>query len=286
MTDHLSSEPCVEPQEKPRQSGAETLVELLGLSGVDELSRKASYAGWDGARFREENKLPGMAQRFAEAIDAGLDAELERRRTRRMENVLAAGPLALADWPAPALSALIKDSRLRAIAADYDPFLSGGRLVCGPTGIGKSVAGIAALRRCESLKRHDLSLTDREEFMQEHAGTRERVRRNAWARAFDLPNARLANGLGKGEAELVSAAIKADFLVLDDLGWESRRAGADDVVTEVIAARYDAGRFTYATTGLSLEQFGERYGSAVIRKLTESRVKGSVLDLWPKESRH
>jgi DNA replication protein DnaC len=82
----------------------------------------------------------------------------------------------------------------------------------------------------------------------------------------------------------VSRAVTARFLVLDDLGWESRRSNADDVVCEVIAARYDAGRITYATTGLRIGQLEERYSSAVVRRLLESGgLKGKVIDCWPKE---
>jgi DNA replication protein DnaC len=163
---------------------------------------------------------------------------------------------------------------LKAEALLYDPFKNGGRLVCGPTGVGKSVAGVAALRRAHGLRPANMN----ELWDKDNLG-----RSLLWVRAFDLPNARLLlKGLGEGEAPLVAAAITADFLVLDDLGWESRRAGADDVVTEVIAARYDAGRITYATTGLTLAKFTERYGSAIARRLTETAgIRGEVVDLWP-----
>jgi DNA replication protein DnaC len=161
---------------------------------------------------------------------------------------------------------------LRPEALEYDPFKAGGRLVCGPTGVGKSVAGIAALRRMNGLKPANMN----DLWEKDEAG-----RRCVWVRAFSLPNARLEVGLGEGEAPLVASAVAADFLVLDDLGWESKRAGADDVVTEVIAARYDTGRITYATTGLTLAKFIDRYGSAVARRLVESGgIKGKVVDLW------
>jgi hypothetical protein len=104
-----------------------------------------------------------------------------------------------------------------------------------------------------------------------------------WVRAYDLPNARLEHSFGEGEADLVRAASTAELLFLDDLGWESRRAGADDVVMEVLGARYDAGRITVATTGMPTKQLVDRYGEAVVRRIVESGgMPGKVLDLWPK----
>ena len=100
-------------------------------------------------------------------------------------------------------------------------------------------------------------------------------------RSFDLVNARLHSAFGKGEAEVVSWAIKAQFTVIDDLGWESKRANADDVVLEVIAMRYDAGLPTYVSTGLKLDDLIGRYGDAVVRRIQQAGGKpGKVLTAW------
>lgn len=248
----------------------------FGLEDRREMSRRASFAKWDIDRLRLEAYQDGGRERFAAAVETGIDLDLDRRVLRQMRIWLTAGPQGLAAMPVAQLAKLTSDDRLAAIATDYDPFKTGGRLVCGPTGTGKSVAGVATLRRVHGFRRADMT---------QLGGSNDRGGSRGWVRAFDLPNARLAHGLGDGEAPAVSEAIAAQFLVLDDLGWESKRAGADDVVAEVIAARYDAGRITYATTGLKFEQFEERYGSAVVRRITDvGGLKGSVVNLWPADT--
>jgi DNA replication protein DnaC len=105
----------------------------------------------------------------------------------------------------------------------------------------------------------------------------------AWFRATDLPRAVLQCKLGEEPAD-VKKAMEADFLVLDDLGWESRRADADSVLTDVLMVRYDTGRPTLVTSGLTFEEFRSRYRDPIIRRIVEcAGVNGDVIDLWPKE---
>lgn len=235
--------------------------------------RRARFAGWHPARFDEELKVPeGLPARFAADVRAGVAVDLDRRIDRYMRDLLIDGPIALAKYSVEQLATFV-NPKLQAEALTYDPFTAGGRLIAGPTGVGKSVAGIAVLRRMHGLQPANMNKL----YDEANDGNG-----CAWVRAFELPNARLENRLGDGEAELVTEAIKARFLVLDDLGWESKRAGADDVVVEVIAARYDAGRPTYATTGLTLPKFTDRYGTAIGRRLTDAGgLKGTVVNLWP-----
>ena len=85
---------------------------------------------------------------------------------------------------------------------------------------------------------------------------------------------------------MVAEAKRTHVLFLDDVGWESRRAGADDVISEVIASRYDSGYPTYVTSGLTLAGFTERYGDAIVRRIVEcGGMSGKVVDLWPRESK-
>ncbi len=254
--------------------GAEKLASELGLSGPAELVELAGIAGWDAARFKRETEVMGMPIRFREAVAQGMRERCWREETGMMALLLQNGPLALAGLPLETLAGFVRENVLAGTARGYDPFRHGGRLVLGPTGIGKSVTGAAVIRRMLGM-------------LPEHYGLRgRRMERPKWRelayiRAFDLPNARLALALGKGEADLVEKAKRAEFLVLDDVGWESRRAGADDVVAEVIAARCDVGLPTYATTGLRLAQFEERYGNAVVRRIVESGgLSGRVIDCW------
>lgn len=257
--------------------GAENLARMLELSTVAELTELAAIAGWNGARFKAEAEVMGIAIRFREAVKTGAQERAWAAETGCMIEILKTGPVALAGLNQTSLVKLIPETILGATSGRYDPFSEGGRLVLGPTGTGKSVTGVCVLRRLLGVRASDYA--PRSERIDCYARREHRVM--AYVRAFDLPNARLALKLGTGEADLVDRAARADFLVLDDIGWESKRAGADDVVLEVIAARYDAGKPTYATTGLRLEQFEQRYGSAVVRRLTEAGgLPGAVIDLW------
>lgn len=256
-----------------------TLLTSLGLTDQSDLQRRMAAAGWGLARVQAECKTPGARER----LDAQVASSLERHVSGQMRAILASGLASLASDSVAGLTELITDPTLRRIAGEYEPKVHGGRLVCGPTGIGKSVTGAAIVRRCATNERLEqlgkpLPPCHSWEVERGHSD------RFAWVRAFDLPNARLAHGLGSGEAPLVDTAMRAHFLVLDDLGWESKRASADDVLVEVIATRYDAGRVTYATTGLRLDDFQNRYGAAIVRRLTEAgRVKGKVVSCWAKE---
>jgi hypothetical protein len=277
-TAHLPPEPAEVSQETPeeRALAIKALVKELELEDAAQLMRLARVAGWTAKRFATEREVMGLAIRFREAVVRGHMEAAWRDETGVMAMLLRNGPLALSGSTLAALTSMVKDRRLDAIARGYEPAKHGGRLVLGPTGIGKSVAGVAALRRGLGIKPMAYPEHRDASFFEP-----KRRYREVYCRALDLPNARLAQSLGKGEADLVDAAKQADFLVLDDVGWESRRAGADDVVVEVITTRYDLGKPTYATTGLKLDGFIGRYGEVVVRKLTEAGgLPGRVVDCW------
>lgn len=263
------------PTDRTDLTGPEiaTLVEAdLGIDH-DEFRSRTKLARWKVADWREELSRPGWQERFAAAYEAGR-APLVGERVKRY---LRHGPVALADLGPEQLLERV-DPKLRPLATGLRPE-HGGRLICGPTGIGKSTALVSVLWRCEwarpeaTHRDDDFSATPQGDWA-------------FWARAADLPFARLSHGLGEGEAELVALAKNAPVLVLDDLGWESQRAGAADVIAEVIGERYDRGRITWATTGMRPEQVTEKYGEAFVRRICETGGKaGKVMDLWPRESR-
>lgn len=204
----------------------------------------------------------------------------ERKLRQIMSQALHSGPMALWAKPASELAALIRSTKLRTLAEGYDPTRDGGRLVAGPTGTGKSVAGVAIIRRLAEL---EASKTE-EPFggaFEWDPEAPDPAPPLLFVRALDLPRALLESGLGKGEPELVRFAAETRFLVLDDVGWESKRASAGDVVVEVVARRYDAGLPTYVTTGKRLDEFVEAYGDAVARRICETGGRpGKTMDLW------
>lgn len=250
----------------------DTVCPVLGIDR-HELGRRSRVARWDLWRWTEELAEPGWEQSFADAVEAG-ERRLAEQRCQtiafRVGHALTNGPRALGSLSfAEALSRI--DAKLRPLAEQLTPE-HGGRLICGPTGVGKTTALVAVTRR---LITENIDHPDPDRPL---AGVDIR-----WARAADLPIARLGHGLGHGEAELVERARNCEILCLDDLGWESRRAGADDVISEVIAYRYDTGRVTWVTTGLRPEQVVEKYSEAFTRKICEAGARpGKVLDLWGK----
>jgi DNA replication protein DnaC len=232
-----------------------------------EASKRIDWSGWNVFEQRREFESEGWQARLAAAYEKGFQEAL----AAGMKRVLASGPKALVGLDYEALRARVRDEKFRGFAETYWPD-QGGRLLLGPTGVGKTVACVALFRRLieEALRRDGRRLW---------YGSEERGSSFAWVRAYDLPNARLATRLGDGEADLVRTAGLARLLVLDDLGWESRRAGADDVVMEVLATRYDAGLPTIATSGMLLTALTDRYGEAVVRRITEAGgLPGRVID--------
>lgn len=250
--------------------------------GVDheELSRLTQRADWTVERCASEIEVDGWQARLREQARAAREREIEFH----CASTSGPAPGALGGMRPAELCALVSVPKLKDFAERYDPFEHGGRLVLGSTGIGKTAACAAVGRRLrEANVRLKFSPKLEGERDYDHL-TRTRGRYLVWARAFDLANARLEHALGRGEADDIRNAVKCDFLVLDDIGWESKRAGGDDVVLEVIAERYDSGRPTCATSGLRIGQFIERYGEAVMRRIVETGgPRGKVLDLWPRE---
>jgi hypothetical protein len=107
------------------------------------------------------------------------------------------------------------------------------------------------------------------------AATREELARAAGARcisALELAESKRQHPLGRGEAPLVTEAIRATVLLLDDCGQEDD-AGRQ-VVRQVFMARDR--RATWPTTFLEKEEFGRRYGGGALSRLVEA---GTWFDL-------
>jgi ABC-type iron transport system FetAB ATPase subunit len=94
-----------------------------------------------------------------------------------------------------------------------------------------------------------------------------------WAKGDALSSCEREHSLGAGEPRMVSEAIRAPMLVLDDL-----RAGQDlSALWRILDRRYDRSVPTIATTGLTQAGLLEHLGPAGLRRLTEQHAGDPVL---------
>ena len=83
--------------------------------------------------------------------------------------------------------------------------------------------------------------------------------------------------LGSSEPEEISDAKRSKLLLIDDVGWE--RPHQSHVISDVLASRYDFGKATVITTGMTLGELRDRYGDAVIRRMVEAGgKKGAIVE--------
>ncbi len=246
-----------------REAAWDALRRASAEIGIEpaRFGRDCFAIGWTVTRLAEEMARPGWRDRFKAALAA-------RRRKDAVASAIrvafgSTGPLSMLELGDAELLELVP-SKLRRVALEHKPD-DGGILVLGPTGIGKTAF-------CASLGRRLVSEADDQLLRTPEALF-------GWARAVDLANARLLHPLGS-EAPAVAAAKLPRTLVIDDLAWEREK---DLAISEVIAARYDAGFQTFVTSGRTWEQLVDRYGEAVLRRVLESGgVKGKYFNLFGK----
>lgn len=162
--------------------------------------------------------------------------------------------------------------RLRQLVESAD--LPGQLLLIGPTGCGKTLTAFALARRW-------LTSQYRRVYSAPDMGDRiRRIPKPVWQNVTRLSDACQQHPLGRGEADDITEAMDAPFLILDEFGWEPAR---DATFRKVIAARSIDGLPTIATSGFTKPQIQERYGDAVVRRLNELRgEKTKTIDLHPK----
>lgn len=128
-------------------------------------------------------------------------------------------------------------------------------VLVGQAGGGKTSLAVAMLRAViEESKRR--SLTERGSCR--------------FASAYALNKARGQHPLGQGEAPLVADALRADTLVIDDLGSELDRFGT--AVGEVLYERHNEDRATWVTTWMTPAEASTRYGGGIARRIFEDAV--------------
>jgi DNA replication protein DnaC len=249
-----------------------TMRKARVLSGYSqpEFQRRCAAAGWG---YREVERELGRASSSQARLRSSLNAAIEQRRERRAQRRATAIARRIGAAGMPATLQQLEVNQLRGLcdarvlhAVDSHAISSGGLLLAGPTGLGKTIgAYLLAYRTVEEA--YDANNTDEEE---------DRV---VWVRALDLAVARSQQKLGSGEAEIVARAMRLPLLVLDDLGQESERDFV--VLFDVSDQRYVTGLPTILTTGLTLAELEQRYGAPFVRRLVEAGGKRArVLDLF------
>jgi DNA replication protein DnaC len=184
------------------------------------------------------------------------DEEVDRRdRAERAQDclvVLSCVPAALRKKLARGRMEKAVERRLLAAARAWRADRS--FVVLGPTGAGKSTAAAWLLQRIVALGVRDGGDAWR------------RAKHLAWYPAVELERARAEHRMGAGDAPEILKAQAATVLVLDDAGQEHDPSA----VREVLAARYDLGVPTIATSNATPAQLSAHYGDAFVRKLLES----------------
>jgi DNA replication protein DnaC len=119
----------------------------------------------------------------------------------------------------------------------------------GPPAVGKSSLAAAAARAwVESTQRPAL-----------------------WVSAEKLVVARIQHRAGNGEAPLVTRAMSAPLVILDDLGAGGTHAS--DANGDVIRARVNNDLPLWITTGLEVEEMIARYDGGVVRRIYERAMR-------------
>ncbi len=73
---------------------------------------------------------------------------------------------------------------------------------------------------------------------------------------------------GKAEGDTLEALLKADLLIIDDLGSEFTTSFNSSVIYNIINSRTNKGMPTIISTNLSIDELGKRYDDRIVSRLT------------------
>jgi hypothetical protein len=164
------------------------------------------------------------------------------------------------------------DTRLRNVVDTWRPVVFDkerpkagvSMVVFGVSGAGKSTSVWSALR--ESVRHIRLEVEGGSDF-------------RGWCNVVWVSELQLVAEQAQRKADLFRKACAADVLILDELGHGNGHVapiGQAPVIMALLSDRYDQGKTTSATVGLSPKALMEKYGTGVVRRLQE---RGTVLDL-------
>lgn len=187
-------------------------------------------------------------------------------RADKAAEILGRIPPFLAPPNVATLMSRISDQRLRDTAAWWH-WERGNLVLLGPSGVGKSTAAAAIVKRMVAMGIQEGGFA-----WQACTGIR-------WFAATELELARRQHPLGQGEAPEITRACNARLLVLDNAGWDRGTAA----VAHVLDQRMERGLQTIVASAMRQEDLLRHYRDEVVRRIIESGGKQArVVDCFPK----
>lgn len=163
-------------------------------------------------------------------------------------------------------------SRLQRFATKYE-LKHGSVALLGPSGVGKTTAALALVRRLAG----ELYAEEVERGPDRYGQPSDdliRWSRSRWVTAHELARARREHRLGQSDAPLIRECMEAPLLVIDEMGFEP----TDGTIFEIVDVRYGKRLPTIITSGLTSAEFTKRYGAALLRRLVDDGV-GRLLEI-------
>jgi DNA replication protein DnaC len=238
-----------------------------GVKVVIDDDQRSSMKYWDGKidyYFHEREAWNPMPP--ANMLDRAL-SWLSHRQSRSASQAQIA-MCTLPEWPRQQ-SASERLARMHKSfvqpAEAFDPDITGNVLFAGPTGVGKTLAMVHSV----------LSLWERR-IARVHE--RKPLPAVLFLKHAAIANARRNSPLGE-EPQIIQDAMKAELLLIDDVGLADDR---DSALVEIVDHRYDRGRPTLATTGLQTAEFSARLGEMLLRRLLQTVRPGKLVSAFPK----